>query len=133
MRNKRSQKGAAMIEFALCFVLALSLLYGAMEFARIVYSRNILSGATREAARFAIVHGNRSGSPADQAAIRTQLTKWALGLDPAAIVVNATWSPSNAPGNVVRVDASYTITPFTRLIIGTPMTVASRSEMVISQ
>ena len=133
MTNRNSQKGSAIIEFALCFLLILSMLYGVLEFSRIVYSRTVLAGATREASRYAMVHGSRSGSPATDATIRSQVIRWGYGLDPTALVVNTTWDPSNTPGSRVRVETSYTIAPFTRLIMGGPMTLASRSEMVISQ
>ena len=133
MANKKSQKGSAMIEFGLCFLMVFGLLYGVMEFSRIVYSRTMLASATREASRYAMVHGSKSGSPATDEAVRSQVLRWSFGLDPAALVVNTTWDPSNAPGSKVRVEASYTIAPFTRLIIDTPLTIASRSEMVVSQ
>jgi Flp pilus assembly protein TadG len=133
MAKRKNQKGSAMIEFALCFLLMFGLLYGVMEFSRIVYSRTVLAGATREASRYAMVHGSRSASPATNEAIRAQVLRWSFGLNPAALVVNTTWDPSNSPGSTVRVEASYTIAPFTRLILDTPLTLASRSEMVISQ
>jgi Flp pilus assembly protein TadG len=133
MANRRSERGSAAIEFALCFLLMFALLCGVLEFSRVVYTRTVLAGATREASRYAMVHGSRSSSPADNAAIRAQVVRWASTLSPGALVVNTTWDPSNAPGSRVRVTASYTLAPFTRFIINTPLTIGSRSEMVISQ
>ena len=122
-----------MVELSLCLLLAVTLVYAVMEFGRIVYSYTVLAGATREASRYAIVHGSLSGSPATQTEIREQVTRWAIGLDTSAVAVNATWVPSNAPGSTVRVEATYTITPFSWLLVKQPLVLGSRSEMVISQ
>ena len=133
MANKRRERGSAAIEFALCFVLMFSLFCAVMEFSRIVYARTVLAGATREASRYAMVHGSRSGSPASDATIRAKVVRWASTLNSDALVVNTTWIPSNTPGSRVRVQASYTIAPLARFVISTPLTIGSRSEMVISQ
>ena len=122
-----------MVELALCLILAISLIYAVMEFGRIVYSHTVLTGATREASRYAIVHGSASGSAATQESIREQVTRWAVGLDSSAIAVETTWTPSQAPGSMVRVQATYTINPFSGLLIRQPLVLSSRSQMRISQ
>jgi Flp pilus assembly protein TadG len=131
--RRTTQKGAAMVELSLCFLLIFTLVYGLMEFSRVVYSYNILAGATREASRYAMVHGSKSGSVATASDIQTQVSRWAIGLDSSALTVNTTWIPGNTPGSSVRVESSYTLTPITSLIIGNSLTLSSRSEMVISQ
>jgi Flp pilus assembly protein TadG len=130
-RLNNNEKGAAFLEFALCFLVFLGAIYGVMEFSRIVYSYTVLAGATREATRYAIVHGSRSGAPATEADIETQVRRWAIGLNPAALNVSTTWT-AGSPQRV-RVQTSYNIAPFTRLIIPGSLTLGSRSEMVISQ
>lgn len=122
-----------MVELSLCFLLVFSLIYALMEFSRVVYCYNILAGATREASRYAIVHGSKSGSVATASDIQAQVARWAIGLDTSALTVNTTWTPGNTPGSSVRVESSYTVTPFTSLIIPASLTIGSRSEMVISQ
>ena len=121
-----------MIELSLCLLLTVTLIYSIMEFGRIVYSYTVIAGATREGSRYAIVHGGRSGDPATQTSIQNRVRQWAVGLDTSAINVTASWSPSNEPGSTVRVETRYTLTPFTGLVTG-PLTLGSRSEMVISQ
>jgi Flp pilus assembly protein TadG len=122
-----------MVELSLCFLLVFTSIYALMEFSRFVYCYNILAGATREASRYAMVHGSKSGSPAANSDIQAQVARWAIGLDSSALNVNTTWASGNGPGASVRVDATYTITPFTNLIIPSTLTIGSRSEMVISQ
>jgi Flp pilus assembly protein TadG len=64
VRNRNAQRGGALIESALALLLFLSLVFAVFEFGRAVYSYNVLAAATREAARYAIVHGSSSSSPA---------------------------------------------------------------------
>jgi Flp pilus assembly protein TadG len=132
-QRRKNQKGAAMLEFALSFLLFFTVMYAIMEFGRFVYSYTILAGATREAARYAIVHGVSSGSPATQNDVRSALLRHAIGLNASALTVATTWNPGNTPGARVRIDATYVMTPFSGLIFRSPLTIGSRSEMVISQ
>jgi Flp pilus assembly protein TadG len=133
MNRKHSQRGASILEFGLAFLVFFSALYGIMEFGRIVASYNIISGAAREGARYAMVHGSASGSVATASDIQDVVRNWAIGLDTSAVVVATTWTPGNAPGSQVKVKASYTVTPFTGLILPNGITVQSSSQMSISQ
>lgn len=51
------ESGQALVEFALVAPLLFLLLFGIIEFGRFVYTSHILNEATREGARYAIVHG----------------------------------------------------------------------------
>jgi Flp pilus assembly protein TadG len=133
MNVKHRQRGAAMLEFGLAFLVFMSALYGIMEFGRIVASYNILSGAAREGVRYASVHGSASGSAATTSDIQGVVRSWAIGLDSSSVTVDTSWNPGNGPGGKVKVKASYTITPFTGLILKNGITVQSSSQMSISQ
>ena len=133
MNRKHRQRGAAILEFGLAFLAFFVVLYGIMEFGRIVASYNILSGAAREGARYAIVHGSASGSVATASDIQDIVRRWAIGMDTSTVAVTTTWSPGNAPGGLVKVTASYNITPFTALLVKSGITVQSSSQMAISQ
>jgi Flp pilus assembly protein TadG len=52
----RSQNGASMVEMALVIAIFLSLVFAIFEFALAVFYASRLSEATREGARFAVVH-----------------------------------------------------------------------------
>ena len=121
------------MEVSLSLLLVLTIVIAIMEFGRIVYSYSILAGATKEAARYAIVHGSRSSSPATEADIRAQVNRFAIGLETSSITVQTTWVPANTPGSRVQIQTSYNIAPMTGVILGSPLTLGSRSEMVISQ
>ena len=66
-----------------CHLLSsgVSLIYALMEFSRFVYCYNILAGATREASRYAMVHGSKSGAPATASDIQAQVERWGIGLE----------------------------------------------------
>ena len=121
-----------MLEFSLVFLLIFTLVYAVVQFGWLVYSYNVLAGATREATRYAMVHGSESLSPATNESIRAKVQQWSFGLDSSALTVNTTWDPSNVPGSTVRIQAAYTVRPFANLI-PLPITIGSKSEMVISQ
>lgn len=133
MNRKHSQRGTVVVEFGLAFLVFLAAIYGIMEFGRIVASYNILSGAAREGARYAVVHGSASGSPASASDIQTVVRNWAIGLDANSVAVTTTWNPGNGPGGKVNVQATYTVTPFTGLILTSGISLQSSSQMSISQ
>lgn len=133
MNRRQRQRGAATLEFGLAFLLFFTFIMAIMEFGRIVSAYNILAGATREATRYATVHGSASGSPATDTDIQNIVRRWAVGLDANAVQVTTTWSPGNAPGNRVRVQARYTISPITNLVVSNGIPMQSTSELVISQ
>ena len=133
MQKKGKQRGAAMVEFALSFLLFFTVVYAIMECGWVVARYNILAGATREGARYATVHGSASGSVATASDIQNVVRQWSIGLDPNSVVVTTTWTPGNNPGNQVRVQAQYTATPFTGLIFKSGIPLGSNSVMVISQ
>jgi Flp pilus assembly protein TadG len=131
--KRNRQRGAALLETSLAILLFLGLVFAVIEFGRAVYSYNVLAAATREATRYAIVHGSGSSSPATEADLKARVTKWAIGLNPSALTVSASWSPSNAPGSSVAVRSDYALSPITRLVLRNSITLTTRSEMVISQ
>jgi len=133
MTRRHSQRGSTMIEVAIAFLLFFTVLCAIMEFGRLVFAYNVLAGATREGARYAIVHGGSSGATATSDDIATVVRKWAIGLDSNSVTVTTTWTPSNAPGGKVKVAASYTVSPLTGMIFGGGIALGSNSQMVISQ
>jgi hypothetical protein len=61
--HRRRQRGQSLTEFALVGPLFIFLLLTTIEFARAVYYLQVLDNAAREGARYAIVHGAKSGCP----------------------------------------------------------------------
>jgi Flp pilus assembly protein TadG len=127
------QRGNSTLEIGLACLVFFGFVLAIMEFGRIVASYNILAGATREATRYATVHGSASGSPATSSDLQNVVRRWAIGLDTNSIAVTTTWTPGNGPGGVVHIQSRYTVTPFTGFILRNPLTMQSSAQMVISQ
>jgi Flp pilus assembly protein TadG len=53
-RERRGRKGQAMVEFALCFLLFMALIFGFSQLAMTVWMKSTLHFAVREGVRFAI-------------------------------------------------------------------------------
>ena len=57
-KTRKYEKGQSLVEFALVVPLLLILVLGIVEFGRAWMTKNILTGAAREAVRVAVVGGN---------------------------------------------------------------------------
>lgn len=132
-RRVRGQRGNALVEGALTLLLFLTIIIGLMEFGRYVWAFNEIAYAAREGARYAIVRGSTSSSPATATTVTQAVQAAAVGLDPNAMTVAVNWSPNNKPGSSVQVKVSYTLVPATSLIPPTSMTVGTTASMVVLQ
>jgi hypothetical protein len=75
MTRRAKPRGQAMVEFALIFPIFILLLVGIFDLGRVIWVNDTLATAAREAARYAIVHGEKSlcpvGPPVPNAQIPT--------------------------------------------------------------
>jgi Flp pilus assembly protein TadG len=60
--SSRRHRGQGLVEFAVVLPIFLVMLFGIVDFGRVIWATNSLTNAATEATRFAIVHG---GSPSD--------------------------------------------------------------------
>lgn len=89
---RRTQRGAAVVDFVLVMVVLLPLVLGVMQLALVLYVRNTLASAAAEGARYAATLGHR---PADGAArARSQIT----GVLSGRYAVGVTAHPSSVDG-----------------------------------
>jgi Flp pilus assembly protein TadG len=117
-----------MVEFALVIAfIFIPLVFGIIEFGRLIWSKTTITAAAREGVRYAVVHGSTSGSVADSAAVanyviaRTQLSP---------IGVQTTWADGKEPGDTATVRVTYVYTPIVRVI--SSKTITSTSRQVIN-
>jgi Flp pilus assembly protein TadG len=142
----RSQRGSTVVEFALSVLVLLSLVFGVMDFGRALSTYHAVCYAAREGARFAMVNGSASNSPATAPTIATyaknasSLTPSALNYDPQSpdtsagtMNVYTTWNPNNKAGSTVQVKVQYNYKFMFPLLPSAPVTLSSTSQMVISQ
>ena len=52
--NREGERGAALVEFALCATILMTVVFGALEFGRMLWVHNALTDATRRGARYAV-------------------------------------------------------------------------------
>lgn len=89
--NRRKQRGAAAVEFALVAGLLFTLLFGIMEMSRVLFYWNTATEATRLGARLAVVCDK------DDTAIKTSMNEMLGILTPSNIAV--AWTPGGCDIN----------------------------------
>lgn len=57
VKGRSAASGQGLAEFALIVPMFLMLMFGIVDFGRVIWARNSLENAAREGARYAIVHG----------------------------------------------------------------------------
>ena len=146
--HSRHPRGQALAEFALVAPLLFLLIFGIIEFGRFIFSYEVLNNATREGARYAIVHGSNSLCPSGPmpggatspsscadpsgAAVKAQVVNnaFTLGVTPSQVAVS--WPDvDNGRGHDVQVLTTYTF----RTIIPLPIPaigMTARSTLVIN-
>ena len=96
------KRGQTLTEFAIGASVALLVLVGLMELGRYLFTVNTLRNATREGARYAIVH------PWDDDGIRQRVRQSLTGLEPSAVNVQVSFNPpTRSSGSIVTVTANY--------------------------
>ncbi|ABA88992.1 Flp pilus minor pilin TadE [Syntrophotalea carbinolica DSM 2380] len=112
-----SQKGAAIVEFAVILPLLLLIVFGIVEFGFIFYNQAILTNASREGARRAIVfetnsNGDRiyNGATVEDTIKRYLYTDYPTNSDLRLVTFgteNLSIAPSSADGEVVINQGDY--------------------------
>ncbi len=143
-----SQRGATLVETALCFLLFASMLFGVMLGSIWLFSYHFLSEAAREGARYAIVRGssctsftpNVSGCPAANSDIQNYIRGLSYpSINSSSIAVTTKWNGSttatgnNSAGKTVSVQVQYPFTFSIPLVATQSITMTSTSTMVISE
>jgi Flp pilus assembly protein TadG len=144
----RNQRGSTMVETVLVLMLALTVIFGIMEFGRAIFTYHAISNAARLGSRYAIVHGANcipSGCTATQASVQTFVRNSTPGVTPSNMTVTPVWSGTDLnggacsssaenPGCTVTVTVTY---PFTYILKyfgfgGRAFTISSSSQMVVA-
>ena len=143
---KHEERGQALVEFALVGIIFFILVFGTIDVGRAVWNYNTLAQATREGARFAVVHGARCDSEAgcsaaDLAAVEAVVVTNASGLNSSQVTVDVEWicrtglgSDCNEVWDHVTVTSEYDYAPmsfFTGLFSLPSVTMTSTSTMEI--
>jgi Flp pilus assembly protein TadG len=146
-RQRKSRRGAATVEFAICLPIVFFLIFGTMIGAMGVFRYQQTAELAREAARWACVHGGQyaeeTGNPAatPQQIYDTIIDPLAVGMDRRRLSYEVTWDKSNVPldasqsatnpkGNTVTVKVTYDWFPELFLVGPYSLTSTSTAQMV---
>jgi len=147
---RHKERGSTLVEFALVFIVFMTILLGIAGFGHALYAYHFVSNVAREATRWAAVNGSTCASDASCAAPATSSDVDAYvkslappGITPANITTNVTYptvaggptvcaTTNNAPGCTVQVQVSYPFTFIFPLLPTNPINMSSTSEMVIA-
>jgi Flp pilus assembly protein TadG len=131
-------KGQALVELALVLPLFFIVVFGIIDGGRMVYSRNALSQAAREGARWGSVQG-RAVDAAGRAGIETETISRIIAVPDAQATVTCERSGATVSSCrsgdilVVRVEAVVSpVTPVLGALMGNP-TLTAESRMVVNQ
>ena len=122
-----------MVEFAFVMPVFLLIIFGTIELGFLMYTNHTLSNATREGARYAMVHGERSGELATIATVQEAVRERSSGLGGLVNVESVEFDPpSGEPGGRVTVETSYQYEPIIAMILGTdPFTLRNESTVIV--
>jgi len=135
----RDERGQALVEFALILPVLLLLILGLFDVARAVWQENTLAFASREATRYAIIHGSAATSPVpycsscSNTTIQGVVEQYAIGL-PNITVTMGYPDGNNDRGSRVYVQATAPFVPLpSQYLLNGALTVTLRggSNMVI--
>lgn len=98
---KQSERGSTAIEFALILPILASLAFGAIDFGRMLWCKEVLVNAARVGARQGTLFSAGNGQTEIEAAVSASLS--AGGVDPSGltVVANGVGNPQGQPLNVV--------------------------------
>ncbi len=123
------RRGSTALEFGLVAPIVLTLIFGIVEFGRMVSDQHALDYGVDAAVRYAIVN-SASASAATITDTFTAAVTPLLG-NCAACSVSVSFNPSYASGNTVTVSATYDWSPVVGLHILVSQTLSSSTTMTV--
>lgn len=124
-----NERGAAAVEFALLLPVLMLILFGIIEFGMIMYSREVITNASREGARSGIVQATVKPTVGE---IQTMVTNYltGTGIDPNAVTINVIGAGLTAP-NILTVTVNYPYNFFVPAILGLGNTINLTGQTVM--
>ncbi|HEX4227530.1 MAG TPA: TadE/TadG family type IV pilus assembly protein [Bryobacteraceae bacterium] len=131
--SRSSQRGNAIVETGLVFPIVFAFLFGVVQYSLVLFTYNTTTFGARAGARYAIVNGSTSSSPATAATVQNAVLASMPSVPTNSITVTTTWSPNNKPGSTVTVKVAVTVTPIIKYVMKNSLTFSSTSKMTILQ
>ena len=129
-RLRADRRGALAIEFGFALPVLILLSVGLFDVSKLLWSTSTIENAAAEGARYAIVNGGASPSPATKADIEAYVRTQAVGVPATALDVDVSWQPNNQSGSRVTVALAYNHNFLIGGLIGLgPVTIDKTSRM----
>lgn len=125
--RRLNERGVAATEFAIILPVLLLILFGIIEFGMLMYSRALLTNASREGARAGIVQGPPKRTEAEIIAIARAYFS-GTGINSNNVTITVTGELLASPNNLT-VNASY---PYNFLIPYFPMAVGLPNPLTLT-
>jgi Flp pilus assembly protein TadG len=111
--DKQQRRGAAVVESAIVLPILITVLLAIIVGAFAVFIHQETASLAREGARYASVHGDYyaqsqatpAATPAD--VYNNAIAPKMVGMDPANLTYDVSWSPDKRPGSFVTVTVTY--------------------------
>jgi Flp pilus assembly protein TadG len=130
--SRRQQGAQSMVEFAMILLVTLTLIFGIIQASLALYAYSFVSYGARCGARYAMVRGSKSPSPATNSTVQSYVQGLAYPLDTSSLTVTTTWNPDNNPGSTVTVQVTYIFRPIASFVWSTNITMSSKAQALIS-
>jgi Flp pilus assembly protein TadG len=127
----RNSDGAVAVEFGFMIVPFLMVTLGIIELGRYAMVDQALAETVHDGARYAVVHGSKSSSPASTSSLQSLVQNGSSVLAPSSVSVTVTFSPNNSPGSTVTIAATYPWSPIVPLLNLPSVTVTAKSVATI--
>jgi Flp pilus assembly protein TadG len=127
--TRLNERGASAVEFALLSPLLMLILFGTIEFGMVMYSREVLTNASREGARAGIIQQTPKPTQGQiEAVVTNYLTN--TGINPANVTVSVTGAGGVFPNNLT-VSTSYPYQFFAPGILGLGNSITLTTQTVM--
>jgi len=120
-RLRTAQRGQSLVEFALGAILLFTLIFGIIEFGRLIYAYSVVANAAREGARFAAVHPSATWGE-----VEGEAQALAVGV----LVTVAAYDVDSDEGTV-SVTITHTFTPVTPFAPTVPLSSTARHYLEV--
>lgn len=114
-RNLACERSVAAVEFALVLPILLTVLFAIVELSALLYDKAVITNASREAARIAVVNSSIADSEIQGFVTNYCQNKLITYGDDAIPIVTVSRPAGSGSGNPIIVSVSY---PFTGLLLG---------------
>lgn len=144
-KHRGGEKGQSIVEFAMVVTIFFAIVFGVFDFGIAAYTYHYVSNSAREAARWAIVHGQDSSSPATATDVENYVKdagRLPPGINPANMTVTTEWpgdatnpdctAGSKKHGCPVKVTVLYNYDFLLPFITSPALQIQSSSQMVIA-